>query len=289
MLASNHRLKPLMLDEVPDDLKHLIDFSSQSINDHKLQIKVTCPICRESRFVPVCEVRKELKRGWRLTHRPCAKRMNNINKAIEALGDMAKYITIPLPQTGKTKLIVTCPKCGNTRKVDLYFIKTSPSLTKLQCHLCACLTRYYESNKVSGYTGLLSKEGRGYPLVNIRGEAARNILGPRLHDIALQMASQQKRPRHVLEHRLVMAGHLNRPLHKWEIVHHINGDKTDNRLENLRLYVKGKNPKHYIGHGEYYQEWQEALSRISELENRLAALQSHEIQREVANVQPRST
>ncbi len=38
-----------------------------------------------------------------------------------------------------------------------------------------------------------------------------------------------------LEHRYVVAQSLGRNLERHETVHHINGDRTDNRLENLQL------------------------------------------------------
>jgi hypothetical protein len=73
-------------------------------------------------------------------------------------------------------------------------------------------------------TGKRTKGGYTYCNIYLYNDEERQILSKMMCDT-----------RRVAEHRAVMALHLGRTLKEWELVHHLNGIKTDNRLENLSL------------------------------------------------------
>ena len=70
----------------------------------------------------------------------------------------------------------------------------------------------------------------------------------------------------IMLHRYLLEQHLGRPLTSAEVVHHINGERADNRLENLVIL---SHSAHQILHKEQGEQIRLLLWRVKELEEAL--------------------
>lgn len=110
-----------------------------------------------------------------------------------------------------------CVDCGKERWVP---IRNGKPLY-LRCRTCANKCRMYIGDQHPRWKDGKCHRPDGYIQVWLQPD-----------DFFYPMTCNKN---YVMEHRLVMAKHLNRCLLPWEIVHHKNGVKHDNHLENLRL------------------------------------------------------
>jgi hypothetical protein len=113
---------------------------------------------------------------------------------------------------------------------------------------------------------------------NRRGERRYNWKGGRSIDNGYIRLLQPEHNRanmrgYVYEHIVVMENHLGRPLTKNENVHHINGNRGDNRIENLQLWStrqpKGQRIEDKI---EYAIEIMTQYASSEQLQRLLAAM-----------------
>ena len=134
-------------------------------------------------------------------------------------------------QSNNKYIWAACVDCGKERWVHLIDFKQGGRPASPRCLTCAMILKglNHRGAKSSSWKGGRCIDKSGYVLVAIQPD-----------DFFYPMASHGGHTNYVREHRLVMAKHLGRNLHSWEIVHHKNGIKTDNRIRNLQLVSEGQ-------------------------------------------------
>lgn len=135
-----------------------------------------------------------------------------------------------------------CVVCGQERWVMLK--RGQPE--NVRCGACA--SRLRRGPRSPAWRGGRIKTVQGYIQIHLYPD-----------DFFFSMTSHDG---YVMEHRLVMAKQLGRNLHRWEIVHHKNGIKGDNRLKNLQLVS-----------GEKHMQITLMENRVKHLEARVTTLE----------------
>jgi hypothetical protein len=94
-----------------------------------------------------------------------------------------------------------------------------------------------------------NNQGSGPDNHNWRGGETRTMYGY-INQYAPDHPNVDKKG-YVKQHRLVMEAHLGRLLERSEHVHHINGIKHDNRLQNLIVMTQGEHNNEHAGERRY--------------------------------------
>ena len=160
------------------------------------------------------------------------------------VGDIVRAKEIGYKGLGKY-IWTACSDCGKERWNKYIKVGTNQNF----CHSC-----WQKKSRNSNWKGGIVDNGHGYLTYRIP-EDHRFYCMKNLNDA-------------VLLHRLIMAEHLGRPLKEKEIVHHVNGNIKDNRIENLMLlswigehtklhHENGTFPKKLISKKEYAKKYRQ--------------------------------
>lgn len=118
-----------------------------------------------------------------------------------------------------------CKRCGSTENI------ITSARAKFKGYCRHCMYRHMREQERSYDRKIIGTDGYIYLI----GEKYADRIG-KLVNLRLQ------------EHRYVMEQHVGRRLRSDEIVHHKNGDKQDNRIENLEIVTSSEHAKRH--HGE---------------------------------------
>jgi endogenous inhibitor of DNA gyrase (YacG/DUF329 family) len=152
-----------------------------------------------------------------------------------------------------------CPTCGKDSGFSLSEKRIKQSRARKFCSR-ACSTKFRVKDLVIFSTcPVCKKQFRKYPSDGVaRKHCSMSCFNSIRRNNLPKYEYPQKEKKHykmkkingkqILYHRWAMEQHLGRKLARNEVIHHINGDPHDNRIENLQLTTQSEHMKIEISH-----------------------------------------
>lgn len=193
-----------------------------------------CTICGKTEWV-----RNEKAKTWRCVDCRPKKQLTPAPNPALPVGTVLRGKELGLSRQCHSYIIHACTICGKRRWQQLENGKPRRDVCK-QCVGVKTSDFYNKTGR------RIDAHKRGYIEIRLRSD-----------DFYYPMSTKAPKKRRnginigwVLEHRLAMAKHLGRCLQSWEHVHHKNGNRSENRIENLELMI---NWIHHKDHSKGYQ------------------------------------
>jgi len=183
---------------------------------------------------------------------------------------MIKEIVYSKLRRGMTSYyVLICDKCNKE------FTRKHSKATRYKHHFCCreCRYKWYVGKNNVNYGKPILEKARKAIIKANTGRRAWNFKGRKLCRGYILIYKPEhpnatgKNHKYILEHRLVMEKVIGRYLYPYEVVHHINGIKDDNRPENLELLPN--NSVHNKQVQEVYLENTKLKKEIEELKIKL--------------------
>jgi ssDNA-binding Zn-finger/Zn-ribbon topoisomerase 1 len=241
---------------VKHNLGDTITSAELGFKGREIRVWDSCITCNAERWVRVSAKGRNCKTCATIQRTPT--KTSNIastlwvNEQVPKCGDKALFKDVGRKGTGYVIWSI-CPKCGKGR-----WVAQKQHALNTFCLACA------NSRRLMGQANPRWNNHVRYDPSH--GFYVKVPLDSPYYEMSISAGGQK----YIAEHRLQMAEKMGRILEKWEVVHHINGDNTDNRIENLELLpTQSQHLPYNILQSEIYKlrdKVQSLNSRILQLE-----------------------